>query len=93
VQGNNVNYDAINLLPVASGASARQLTITNQALDASRTLTLPSLDGTVMVQVTLGSAPTPTTPGKVGQFGYYSGYVYYWVGASTVVRHVVETSF
>jgi hypothetical protein len=93
VQGNNVNYDVINLLPVASGAAARQLTITNQALDASRTLTLPSLDGTVMVQVTLGSAPTPTTPGKVGQFGYYSGYVYYWVGASTVVRHVIESTW
>jgi hypothetical protein len=41
----------------------------------------------------LGSAPTPTTAGKTGQIGVYSGYLYVWSGDAVVVRVAVETSW
>lgn len=47
--------------------------------------------------ISLESAPTPTTDGIAGQYGYFGGYKYTWtaggVGTSTVIREVVETDW
>ena len=43
--------------------------------------------------VTLGSAPTPTTAGKKGQIGVYSGSAYLWTGDATVVKWTVTESW
>ena len=36
--------------------------------------------------VPLGSAQTPTTSGRKGDFGYYAGYLYLWVDTAVVIR-------
>lgn len=43
--------------------------------------------------VVLGSAPTPTTAGVIGQVGYYAGYKYTWTDTAVVIREVVETTW
>jgi hypothetical protein len=85
--------DGIALLGRAGGTSSYSATITPATLTASRTVTVPDATGTMGLFVVLGSAPTPTTAGVPGQYGYYANYKYTWTGAATVVREVVETTW